>query len=286
MVRPSRGGDVANVLWHNYFKPVLFVAVICVWALTWGFMEYGFGIPVQALSHQPIRFLPHPKRVGILYPLLIKTHGAISVSSLYHDITLEPRENFVITPQGPHEFALHPTRFWPDSTTIDCVIHDQQGTEQTVLHTDDGKVLRVDLTTQTMEAYEDETLVRVMPVSTGTSPRWTTPTGTFYIFRRVLDDHMQGGEPGTKDYWDVHHVPYAQYIYRGIAIHGAWWNNHFGIPRSHGCIQLSTRIHNPHPQHIIDNAKWVWDFADLGTPVIIFGQTPQNSSTPLSYPEE
>jgi lipoprotein-anchoring transpeptidase ErfK/SrfK len=153
------------------------------------------------------------------------------------------------------------------------------------LHTDDDKMLKVDLASQTLEAYEGETLIRIMPVSTGVSPQWTTPQGHFWIYRRVKDDHMQGGVPGSKDSWDVQHVPYAQYIYQGIALHGAWWNRHFGIPKSHGCIQLSTRTHSQIPGETVDNARWVWNFADIGTPVTVTGRTPRDVSEPLAYPQ-
>lgn len=138
--------------------------------------------------------------------------------------------------------------------------------------------MRVNLADQTMEAYEGPTRVRVMPVSTGVYPQWKTPTGTFWIYKRVRDDHMAGGIAGTKDSWDVEHVPYAQYIYQGIAIHGAWWNHQFGIPGSHGCIQLSTAG--------VDNARWVWQFADIGTPVIVYGQTPRGRAGLSPYPAQ
>lgn len=273
-------------MWHNYFKPILFTLVLCVWSCTLVITSHGATHTTQATPAKTVTFLPHPKRVGIAFPLLIKASPSVSRQSLYHDITIKPPENFTIAPLGHHVFAVRPMTFWSDATTIRCVTHDLASPEETTWHTDDGKILLVNLSTQTMEAYEDGILVRVMPVSTGTAPNWTTPTGSFYIYRRVKDDHMRGGTPGTKDYWNVRHVPYAQYIYQGIAIHGAWWNHHFGTPRSHGCIQLSTRFRHPQPDSIVDNAQWAWEFADLGTPVKVFGKTPLSAQKPLSYPVE
>lgn len=244
------------------------------------------NMPVTvSASHFPA-FLPHPRRVGIDYPLIIQMPTPVHLSSLYHDITLQPSESFLLFRLSPHRFTLQPQGFWPRSTAIHFSLTTADNIAKTVLDTDDGKILQVNLSTQSMGAYQDGNLVRVMPISSGTAPRWTTPRGTFYIYRRVLDDHMQGGIPGTQDHWNVRHVPYAQYIYGAIAIHGAWWNHHFGTPRSHGCIQLSTKLHNPHPGQVADNAKWVWDFTDIGTPVIIFGQTPRDSATVLPYPAE
>ncbi|PSR31117.1 MAG: hypothetical protein C7B43_03185 [Sulfobacillus benefaciens] len=273
-------------MWHRHFKTMLLRAVALIWAITLSLTEHPLNTFANtSLSRSPV-FLAHPWRVGIDYPLLIKIPLSMNLSSLYHHITLAPHESFILTRLTDHEFALRPRGFWPGSTLIRCTLSTPRGVVETVFDTDDGKILRVSLSTQSMEAYEGGTLVRVMPVSTGTAPNWTTPQGTFYIYRRVLDDHMRGGTPGTQDTWDVSHVPYAQYIYKAVAIHGAWWNHHFGIPRSHGCIQLSTKIHNSHPATVVDNAKWVWNFTDIGTPVIISGQTPPDPARVLPYPEE
>lgn len=147
-----------------------------------------------------------------------------------------------------------------------------------------GKWLKINLSRQQLDVYNDQRLLRVMPISSGVPPKWTTPDGTFWIFRKVADDHMKGGIPGSKDSWDVEHVPWAQYIYGGIAIHGAWWNHHFGVPRSHGCIQLPTRTFNPDPGDISDDAKWLYHYTEIGTPVVIIGQTPLITKAPLQYP--
>ncbi len=34
-------------------------------------------------------------------------------------------------------------------------------------------------------------------------------------------------------------VPYVQYFHEGYAIHSAYWHDHFGTARSHGCINLA-----------------------------------------------
>ena len=34
-------------------------------------------------------------------------------------------------------------------------------------------------------------------------------------------------------------MPWIQYFAAGYALHGAYWHDVFGIPRSHGCINLS-----------------------------------------------
>jgi len=39
--------------------------------------------------------------------------------------------------------------------------------------------------------------------------------------------------------FELRDVPYIQYFAAGYAIHGAYWHDVFGIPRSHGCVNLA-----------------------------------------------
>ncbi|MFC1642862.1 L,D-transpeptidase, partial [Myxococcota bacterium] len=39
--------------------------------------------------------------------------------------------------------------------------------------------------------------------------------------------------------FELRDVPWIQYFAAGYAMHGAYWHDVFGIPRSHGCINLS-----------------------------------------------
>jgi lipoprotein-anchoring transpeptidase ErfK/SrfK len=39
--------------------------------------------------------------------------------------------------------------------------------------------------------------------------------------------------------FELRDVPYVQYFHEGYALHAAYWHDRFGMPRSHGCINLS-----------------------------------------------
>src|SRR5678815_37413 len=39
--------------------------------------------------------------------------------------------------------------------------------------------------------------------------------------------------------FELRDVPWIQYFASGYALHGAYWHDVFGIPRSHGCVNLS-----------------------------------------------
>jgi lipoprotein-anchoring transpeptidase ErfK/SrfK len=111
--------------------------------------------------------------------------------------------------------------------------------------------IEVNLTTQRVIAWEGKRWVDAMIVSTG---KETTPTvtGVFAIYDRYRETRMQG------DDYDIPDVPYVMYFYGGYGFHGTYWHNRFGTPVSHGCVNLA-----------VDKAKWLYEFATIGTPVVV-----------------
>lgn len=98
------------------------------------------------------------------------------------------------------------------------------------------KVIEIDLNNQKLYAKEGNIIVYEFPISSGLP--WTpTVTGEFRIWIKLKYTRMRGGCE-INDCYDLPNVPYTQYFYRGYGIHGAYWHNDFGRPRSHGCINL------------------------------------------------
>ncbi len=112
------------------------------------------------------------------------------------------------------------------------------------------KWIDVNLSTQTITAYQGQTAVYSARVSTGL---WGTPTvvGTYAVYAKYLSAPMSG--PG----YYLPNVPHTMYFYRGYAIHGAYWHNNFGTPMSHGCVNLS-----------LPDAEWFYNWAPMGTKVV------------------
>ncbi len=267
------------------------VLVLMILAATTAFV-YRIHSPIaHAAGLEPPRFQvmlwPHsaPHHAGIGDRVIITSNVPESPAFISRHLRVRPAISVKINAVSSHRFIVRPVSSWPGLTTITIALelaHAKAVSD--TFETDANKRLLIDLSSQRLLVFEDDRLIRLMPVSTGVPPTWTTPNGTFWIFRKVADDHMKGGLAGSPDAWDVEHVPWAQYIYRGIAIHGAWWNRQFGIARSHGCIQLRTRTFNPRPGDSPDDAQWLYQFTDIGTPVLIIGQTPPLAKAPLRYP--
>jgi hypothetical protein len=121
------------------------------------------------------------------------------------------------------------------------------------------KRIVVDLSEQTLYAYDGDTLFMTQEVSTGLDGT-PTPLGVFTIYKKTPSRYMQGPIPGISDqYYDLPGVPWNLYFtLDGAVIHGAYWHNHFGQQWSHGCINLP-----------LDKAEELYHWADVGTKVTV-----------------
>jgi hypothetical protein len=103
--------------------------------------------------------------------------------------------------------------------------------------------LDVNVTKQTLVAYDGEKPVFATLVSTGEAglddhERSTaTKRGIFRIHTKHVSATMSSDEVGEE--FELRDVPYVQYFEEGYALHGAYWHDRFGTPKSHGCINLS-----------------------------------------------
>lgn len=107
----------------------------------------------------------------------------------------------------------------------------------------------VDLTHQMLYAYEGDQMLNAFVVSTGTW-QYPTVTGSYNVYVKYLYKDMSGVDFYLPD------VPYTMFFYDGYAIHGTYWHNNFGVPMSHGCVNMT-----------IPDAAWIYQFASVGTTV-------------------
>jgi L,D-transpeptidase catalytic domain/Bacterial SH3 domain len=118
------------------------------------------------------------------------------------------------------------------------------------------------LPTTRVVAHEGQTPVRTMLALRGIA-RFPTPTGVFSILRRVPNETMDSmtlGIPHDSPFgYLVKNVLYTQYFTPdGASLHDNYWSSNFGGIGSHGCLGLS-----------LSDSKWLWDWASIGTPVIV-----------------
>ncbi|PJF42276.1 MAG: hypothetical protein CUN50_04785 [Candidatus Thermofonsia Clade 1 bacterium] len=111
-----------------------------------------------------------------------------------------------------------------------------------------GRWIAVDLTEQTLAAYEDDQLVFATLIASG-RPETATGEGLFRIWARFQWSTLFGGSGA--EYYYLPSVPYVMYFDGEIALHGAYWHDDFGTPRSQGCINLS-----------LSDARWLYAWTD------------------------
>ena len=107
------------------------------------------------------------------------------------------------------------------------------------------KRIEVNLEAQTITAYENGYPVLTSRVASGYGNNFTPP-GTHRVLFKTTASRMTGGI--GDDFYDLPGVPFPTYFTRSsAAIHGAYWHNDFGRPRSHGCLNVSAPV-----------ARWFW----------------------------
>jgi lipoprotein-anchoring transpeptidase ErfK/SrfK len=109
----------------------------------------------------------------------------------------------------------------------------------------------IDLSEQTLSAYQGDVRVLFSIVSTGKAATPTRP-GEFAIYQKLKAQDMSG------DDYNLPGVPWVMYYDGENAIHGAYWHANFGIPTSHGCTNMT-----------IGDARALYTWAPEGTPVTV-----------------
>ena len=124
---------------------------------------------------------------------------------------------------------------------------------------DDGKWIDVDLSLpQHLRAMQgDEQVFRDL-VTAGVQRR--TKPGFCRIMHRVYNETMDSRTvPDATRSYLLKDVLYTQYFHDdGSAIHYNWWASTWGAPGSQGCLGMR-----------LDGAKFMWEWATFGTPLVI-----------------
>ena len=147
----------------------------------------------------------------------------------------------------------------------------------------EDKRIEVSLADQTLVAFETDKPVFRAKISSGIPGRVVpsgtqTPTGNFHVTSKTPSKHMGSIQAsGAPDSYILPGVPWTTFFVfeTGVAFHGTFWHNNFGVPMSHGCVNMRN-----------EDAKWLfrwvtpvfdlpiedkqgWDSRGFGTQVII-----------------
>jgi hypothetical protein len=115
-----------------------------------------------------------------------------------------------------------------------------------------ARFIRVSLAQQTLVAYDGPDPVFATLVSTG-KEGFETPLGLFRIQQKHVSATMDG-MVGSDEAYSIEDVPWTMYFSGSYALHAAFWHDHLGNVRSHGCVNLAPA-----------DARWLFRWA---TPVL------------------
>jgi hypothetical protein len=146
----------------------------------------------------------------------------------------------------------------------------------------DQKRIEINLAGQAVVCYEGDQAVfftrcasgAAFSYADGTTEDFSTPKGEHVVLLKQPSRHMQGGVEGEDDAFDLPGVPWNTFFtYEGVAIHGTYWHNDYGIRRSHGCVNVSPeaarwiyRWTYPVAPYEDDYVQSNWT---VGTPIIV-----------------
>ena len=115
------------------------------------------------------------------------------------------------------------------------------------------KWIEVNISMQTLVAYEGNEPVYMAPISSG-KRRHPTKYGIFRIWAKKAISDMTSAM-GASERYSVGDVPWSMFFYLGQALHGAYWHSDFGNRKSHGCVNLTP----------ID-ARWLFEWTEPKVP--------------------
>ena len=126
------------------------------------------------------------------------------------------------------------------------------------------KRIEISLAEQSLVAFEGDEPVYTTRISGGVGGDRATPRGQHHIVFKAPSRHMVGND------FDLPGVPFASYFWGAVAIHGTYWHNDYGRPRSHGCVNV-----------LSEAARWIFRWTEPVTPYEEDGLRVREGGTPV-----
>jgi len=263
--QPSFSGDPVRQLWVDSVFSISEVTVgdeepahNMVWyKIDEGFVHSGGVQPVKTILNQPNWEIPEG---GQLAEISVPFSDAYWEIDVYHEVA--------------YRFYYETTHwvtglvYGRDGTPLYHILDDKWDliyyvparhlrlippNEVSIISPDvpaEGKRIEVDTANQIVIAYEFDRPVFITKAATGaefSNGQFFTPSGRHYTNQKMPSRHMAAGNLAYNGF-DLPGIPWVSYITeRGVAFHGTYWHNDFGLPRSHGCINLTSQA-----------SKWIY----------------------------
>ncbi|MGL4648186.1 MAG: L,D-transpeptidase [Caldilineaceae bacterium] len=190
--------------------------------------------------------------VPVINPALIAQSRVLFYAGAMPTLSLAPAVPFVAPQVGPlikrsyDEDVDRRTTAWIPRSSED--VGDMSPVNMAPMIATGERWVHVDLSEQTLVAYSGSTPMRAFKISSGL-PATPTVVGNFRIHAKVRSQLMEGGSEDKQNYYYLPNVEWVQYFFSDFGIHGTYWHNDFGRPKSHGCVNMTNA-----------DAAWIWEF--------------------------
>jgi len=161
------------------------------------------------------------------------------------------------TSDGTVQYRINPNYFggldmlWADAAALRPITREEIAPISPEI---ENKRVLVNILRQELSAFENDVEVFYCRCSTGAKfdmygnvvDNWATPVGTHKVTRKYISLQMSGGTTGAS--YDLPGIGWSSiFATGGVAIHSTYWHNDYGVPRSHGCVNVRP-----------DDSKWLF----------------------------
>ena len=212
-----------------------------------GFTYSGWVQPVETVYHKPVLDIHTEGQVGeVTVPFtLARTEPSVLYKGirLYYQTTYWVTKTIVNRREKSiwyeiYDFYLRKSFYIPSYDLR--IVPDEELAPLSPEVPEALKHIHVDLNTQTVIAFEDNTPVLISRCSSGVGDT-RTPLGDFRTYHKSPSVHMTNQDDEAEGGYDLPGVPWCSFFTgTGIAFHGTYWHNDYGRPRSHGCVNLTS----------------------------------------------
>jgi len=240
----SSGEVVSNRIWYELDEG--------------GYAHSRYIQPVQRRSNKPVTIIPEDGCLGEVTIPFVDAYNSMEegrsiIYRFYYGSTFWILKPVVDQDENIWYQLLddrHYRVFYVPAKTMRLVPDSELTAISPNVHPEDKRLI-VDLPSQTVTAYEGERAVFMSRISSGVRLKeggFATPKGFYRTSRKRPCRHMANPANDYGSGFDLPGVPWVSYFTSdGVAFHGAYWHNDFGVPHSHGCINMTPKA-----------AKWIY----------------------------
>jgi len=215
-----------------------------------GYTYSGWVLPVETRYQKPSFDVPEKGRVGEITVPFVDTKKAPYVYAdrgyrVYYGSAHWVKRVVVTREEKSIWYEIYDSEvkryLYVPSHDMHLVPYD----ELTLLSPDvpeEEKSIIVDRDTQMVTAFEGEKLILSQRCSSGAEGT-ETPSGEFRTYHKGPAVHMTNQGDALENIYNLPGVPWCSFFTgAGHALHGTYWHNDYGMPRSHGCVNLPSEV--------------------------------------------